>query len=96
MAFNETKCSLSLIPKFVSPEENALNSTEIVERKNRIRRLCYFGTYDQNNSEWVEFKTNYIKASLNHQASKHDNDGIGNILNQSITQNINHKCLQNR
>ena len=95
MAFNETRCSLSLIPRFVSPEENHLNSPEIVERKNRIRRICFLGTYDRNNSEWIEFRKNYMKAGLN-QASKHDNDGIGNILNKSITQNFTHKCLQNR
>ena len=95
MTFNETKCSQSLIPKFVSPEENYLNSPEIVERKNRIRRLCFLGTYDQKNSEWLEFASIYMKASLN-QAPKHDSDGIGNVLNQSMTQNITHKCLHNR
>ena len=95
MAFNETKCSISLIPKFISPEENELNSTEIVERENRIRRLCWFGTYDRNNSEWLEFETNYI-ASFKSQLSKHDNGSIANVLNQSATHNISHKCLQNR
>ena len=56
---------------------------EIVEQKKRIRRLCFFGTYDQNSSEWLEFKSNY-------------NKGIGNILNESVTQNFSRKCFQNR
>ena len=83
MAFNETKCSLTLTPRYISPEEMDSNSPEIVERKNKIRRICFFGTYDQNSSEWLEFKSNY-------------NKGIGNILNESVTQNFSRKCLQNR
>ena len=99
MKFNETKCSLSLIPRYVSPEENELNSPEIVERKNRIRRLCFFGTYDQNNSEWLEFQNNYSKRHSTNEAIQsfnHENDGIGNVLNESITTNFSQKCLQNR
>ena len=84
MAFNETKCSLSLTPRYVSPEEMDSNSPEIVNKKNRIRRLCYFGTYDQNNSEWLEFRSNY---NILNESVTHFN---------TITQNSSRQCFQNR
>ena len=81
MAFNETECSRSLVPKFTTQEE-----------KTRIRRLCFLGTYDKKNQEWIQFRRNYTMAILRQQASQHDNASIGNILNKNITQNASQKC----
>ena len=81
MAFNETECSRSLAPRFTTKEE-----------KTRIRRLCFLGTFDKDNPEWIQFRNNYTRAKLQQQASEHENGSIGNILNENMTQNGRQKC----